>query len=123
MRRSMPGSIAAYIGAAAVSLTIASLAIAQAPAPPAPVMPPLLPPTHTVDLMTQDGITAFGTQWRISDVKIVEVPAIKDAMPNAMFDVELANGHHVLAHVSCRLSERASDSRSQPATRARPAKA
>ena len=81
MRRSLPGSIAAYIGAAAVSLTITSLAIAQPPAPPAPVMPPLLPPTHTVDLMTQDGITAFGTQWRISDVKIVEVPAIKDAMP------------------------------------------
>jgi translation initiation factor IF-1 len=24
-------------------------------------------------------------------------------MPNAMFDVELANGHHVLAHVSGRL--------------------
>src|SRR5258705_1800006 len=81
MRRSLPGSIAAYIGAAAVSLTITSLAIAQPPAPPAPIMPPLLPPTHTVDLMTQDGITAFGTQWRISDVKIVEVPAIKDAMP------------------------------------------
>jgi gluconolactonase len=44
-------------------------------------MPPQLPPTHSVDLMTQDGITAFGTQWKISDVKIVEVPAIKDAMP------------------------------------------
>ena len=28
---------------------------------------------------------------------------IKDAMPNAMFDVELANGHHVLAHVSGRM--------------------
>ena len=83
MRKSLPGRIVASIGAAAVSLTITSLAIAQAPVapPPAPIMPPSLPPTHSVDLMTQDGITAFGTQWRISDVKIVEVPAIKDAMP------------------------------------------
>jgi translation initiation factor IF-1 len=25
---------------------------------------------------------------------------VKDAMPNAMFNVELANGHKVLAHIS-----------------------
>ena len=83
MRKSLPARIAAYVGAAAVSLTVTPLAIAQAPVvpPPAPIMPPQLPPTHSVDLMTQDGITAFGTQWKISDVKIVEVPAIKDAMP------------------------------------------
>ena len=83
MHNSLFGRIAPYVAAAAVSLAVASIAAAQPPAvtPPAPIMPPLLPPTHTVDLMTQDGITAFGTQWRISDVKIVEVPAIKDAMP------------------------------------------
>ena len=81
MRKSSFGWI--YVAVGVVSLTVASLAVAQPPAvtPPAPIMPPLLPPTHTVDLMTQDGITAFGTQWKISDVKIVEVPAIKDAMP------------------------------------------
>ena len=28
---------------------------------------------------------------------------VKDALPNAQFDVELANGHHVLAHVSGRM--------------------
>src|SRR3954447_4123458 len=83
MRKSVPGHIVCWVGMATVSLMITSLAIAQAPVapPPAPVMPPQLPPTHSVDLMTQDGITAFGTQWKISDVKIVEVPAIKDAMP------------------------------------------
>jgi translation initiation factor IF-1 len=36
--------------------------------------------------------------------EVIEVEGvIKDAMPNAMFDVELANGHHVLAHVSGRM--------------------
>ena len=25
---------------------------------------------------------------------------VREALPNAMFDVELENGHHVLAHVS-----------------------
>jgi gluconolactonase len=80
MRKSM-----AYTAAAAVSLAMASFAIAQAPPapppPPAPIMPPSLPPTHSVNLMTQEGITAFGTQWKIADVKIVEVPAIQGAMP------------------------------------------
>jgi len=33
--------------------------------------------------------------------EVIEVEAVvKNAMPNRTFDVELANGHHVLAHVS-----------------------
>lgn len=36
--------------------------------------------------------------------EVIEVEAIvKEARPNAMFDVELANGHHVLAGVSGRM--------------------
>ena len=36
--------------------------------------------------------------------EVIEVEGvIKDALPNAQFDVELANGHHVLAHVSGRM--------------------
>ena len=36
--------------------------------------------------------------------EVIEVEGvIKDALPNAMFDVELANAHHVLAHVSGRM--------------------
>ena len=36
--------------------------------------------------------------------EVIEVEGVvKDALPNAMFDVELANEHHVLAHVSGRM--------------------
>ena len=62
---------------------IPATAVAQPPAnpPPAPIMPPSLPPSHVVDLMTAEGSAAFGAQWKVSDVKIVEVPAIQGAMP------------------------------------------
>src|SRR5450755_2095787 len=40
-----------------------------------------IPPTHVVDLMTTTGAAALGAQWKVSDVKIVEVPAIQGAMP------------------------------------------
>ncbi len=77
------GRFAAVATLVAGSLTVATFSIAQPPAvpPPAPVMPPSLPPSHSVNLMTQDGIKAFGTQWKVADVKIVEVPAIPNAMP------------------------------------------
>lgn len=36
--------------------------------------------------------------------EVIEVEGVvKDALPNAQFDVELANEHHVLAHVSGRM--------------------
>jgi len=36
--------------------------------------------------------------------EVIEVEGVvKDALPNAMFDVELANGHHVLAGISGRM--------------------
>ena len=36
--------------------------------------------------------------------EVIEVEGVvKETKPNAMFDVELANGHHVLAHVSGRM--------------------
>jgi len=63
-------------------LAISTLSVAQAPPPrPAPIMPPAIPPSHVVDLMTAAGATALGAQWKVSDVKIVEVPAIQGAMP------------------------------------------
>src|SRR5436305_12373317 len=63
-------------------LAIASISLAQAPTPPqAALMAPMVPPAHVVDLMTAPGATALGAQWRVSDVKIVEVPAIQGAMP------------------------------------------
>ena len=39
--------------------------------------------------------------------EVIEVEGVvKDALPNAQFDVELANEHHVLAHVSGRMKMR-----------------
>lgn len=73
---------------AAVSLTISTVSVAQvppalppaaAPAPPPPAIPPSLPPTYVVNLMTPEGIAAFGTQWKNMDAKIVEGPAMPGA--------------------------------------------
>jgi len=72
------------LGATLVSVLLLtpSMSIAQAPPPrPLPIMPPSLPPSQVVDLMTQPGIATLGGQWKVADVKIVEVPAIPNAMP------------------------------------------
>jgi hypothetical protein len=54
---------------------------AAAPQPPLPQMPPSLVPVYVVDLMTPEGSAVFGAQWRTLEAKIVEGPAIADAMP------------------------------------------
>ena len=67
---------------AVVPATISTVAIAQAPTPaPMPLMPPSVPPSHVVNLMTNEGAAALGAQWKVSDVKIVEVPAAAGLMP------------------------------------------
>ena len=69
-------------GAALVAVLMCSTSIAQAPTTrPLPIMAPSLPPAHVVDLMAQPGVATFGGQWKVADVKIVEVPAIPNAMP------------------------------------------
>jgi gluconolactonase len=74
--------LCAGTAAVAATLVIASISLAQAPAPPQPaLMAPMVPPSHVVDLMTAPGASALSAQWRVSDVKIVEVPAIQGAMP------------------------------------------
>jgi gluconolactonase len=60
---------------ALVALAITTPSFAQPAPAPLPVMPPSLPPSHVVNLMTNEGAAAFGAQWRVADVKIVEVPA------------------------------------------------
>jgi gluconolactonase len=50
-------------------------------ASPPPAIAPLIPPMHAVDLMTLQGSAIFGAQWKTREAKIVEVPAIPDAMP------------------------------------------
>jgi gluconolactonase len=54
---------------------------AAAPAAPLPQMPPSLVPVKVVDLMTPEGSAVFGAQWRTMEAKIVEGPAIPNAMP------------------------------------------
>ncbi len=66
----------------------------------APAMPPLLmpphpaapslPPAHVVDLMTAAGSATFDAQWRAMEAKIVECPALTDAMPEfkTTYDIE-----------------------------------
>jgi gluconolactonase len=74
--------LAMLAGAALLAVFMSSTSIAQAPPPrPAPIMAPSLPPAHVVDLMTQPGVATFGGQWKVADVKIVEVAAIPNAMP------------------------------------------
>src|SRR5262245_21843946 len=60
---------------------IASQSGTQATSPPAPQIPPTLVPSHVVDLMTEEGIAAFGAQWKTMEAKIVEGPALPNAMP------------------------------------------
>ena len=46
-----------------------------------PQMPPSLVPLRVVDLMTPEGSAVFGAQWKSMEAKIVEGPAIANAMP------------------------------------------
>jgi hypothetical protein len=66
-----------------------------APATPPLLVPqlpiaPLLPPVHVVDLMTAAGSVVFGAQWRAMEAKLVECPALADAMPEfkTTYDIE-----------------------------------
>jgi len=57
---------------------------------PQPPLAPLIPPTHTVDLMTVAGCAMFGAVWRGKEAKIVETAALTDAMPEfkTTYDVD-----------------------------------
>ena len=72
MRKAIAGAI--MLATIMLTLTVAIQSIAQTP-PPAPIMPPSLPAGHVVNLMTNEGSGTFGVQWRVADVRIVEVPA------------------------------------------------
>jgi gluconolactonase len=85
MRRTISGSLISAGVLGVLSLAIATLSVAQAPPPappppPAALMPPGLPPTLVVDLMSTEGAAALGAQWRVSDVTIKEVPIIENVI-------------------------------------------
>jgi gluconolactonase len=81
---------------ACIAVSISFLAFAQAPPqapapqPPAPQMPPMLVPNHVVDLMTADGMTAFRAQWKTMEARIVEGPALPNAMPGYKTSYDIA---------------------------------
>jgi hypothetical protein len=76
MRRYILGSLIPASLLGILSLTVATLSVAQAPPPAPALMPPGLPPTLVVDLMSAEGAAMLGAQWRASDVTIKEVPLI-----------------------------------------------
>ena len=57
---------------------------------PQPPIAPLVPPVQVVDLMTDAGSALLGARWRAKEAKIVECPALTDAMPEfkTTYDVE-----------------------------------
>jgi gluconolactonase len=72
----------ARLTACAALLTVPLILVTQASAQaPALQLAPALVPAHTVDLMTADGMAAFGAQWKHMEAKIVEGPALQGAMP------------------------------------------
>ena len=57
---------------------------------PQPPIAPVIPPAHVVDLMTVEGSAAFGARWKAKEAKLVECPALSDAMPEfrTTYDVD-----------------------------------
>src|SRR5215471_4877560 len=70
---------------ASAMLATASLVfvVSAQPLPPTspPQIAPALVPAHVVDLLTAEGMTAFGAQWKHMEARIVEGPALPAAMP------------------------------------------
>jgi len=76
---------------AAAPVLMSSVAAAQAPAPPpAPLMPPSLVPSSTVNLMTAEGSALFGAVWRTAEARVVEVEPMAGRMPgyDKTFDMQ-----------------------------------
>jgi gluconolactonase len=75
--------LAKLVAGAVLAIAPLILAASAQPLPPTspPQLAPVLPPAHVVDLLTADGMAAFGAQWKHMEVKIVEGPALPNAMP------------------------------------------
>ena len=82
MRTHTVARLFACTALAAIPLISATQALAQAlPPTSAPQIAPALVPAHVVDLMTAEGMAAFGAQWKHMEARIVEGPALPAAMP------------------------------------------
>jgi len=82
MRQNGLGGLMACAMLATVPMMIATQASAQALPPTSPPqIAPSLVPSHAVDLITADGAASLGAKWKAMEAKIVEVPALPNAMP------------------------------------------
>jgi gluconolactonase len=89
MRHSDIGKLVA--AAALASMIMLAPAFAQAPPPTSPPqIAPALVPAHVVDLMTTEGATAMGAQWKTMEARIVEGPALPAAMPQYKSSYDIA---------------------------------
>jgi gluconolactonase len=68
------------------------LAVSAQPLPPTspPQIAPTLVPAHVVNLLTAEGMTAFGAQWKHMEAKIVEGPALQGALPGYKTSYDIA---------------------------------
>src|ERR1700693_525916 len=90
MRKDL-GRLLAGAALASISIMAVTSASAQAPAPTSPPqIAPVLVPSHVVNLLTADGMAAFGAQWRSVEAKIVEGPALQGAMPQFKTSYDIA---------------------------------
>jgi gluconolactonase len=85
------GGLIACAALALIPLMIATASSAQ-PLPPTspPQIAPTLVPAHSVDLMTVDGMAAFGARWKTLEARIVEGPALSGAMPGYKTSYDLS---------------------------------
>src|SRR4051812_30286283 len=91
MRKMTTGHLLATAVLVAAPLVAGSVLVARSqPLPaPAPIMAPVLVPNHSVDLMTAEGMAAFGAQWKIQEARLVEAPALPNTLPgyDKSFDI------------------------------------
>jgi hypothetical protein len=94
MRRTGLRNLIACATLATVPVIMSTIAAAQTPAatpaPPAPLMPPSLVPSYTVNLMTADGSAVFGAVWKTMEARVVEVEPMNGRMPgyDKTFDMQ-----------------------------------
>jgi translation initiation factor IF-1 len=61
----------------------------------------LLPVSEAWFARAQAGVVRTGDSWSVAKDDVIEVEGtVVEPLPNAMFRVELENGHKVLAHIS-----------------------
>src|SRR5215470_19889475 len=80
----------AVLASASALMPLAVSAQAPASPPPAPLMPPSLVPSASVNLMTAEGSAAFGAVWRTAEARVVEVEPMAGRMPgyDKTFDMQ-----------------------------------